>query len=115
MMKNYVTKILDPYFWGACEHLGLLPTQKALWQINVWLVHWSKEFCDWMSENYSNIILDYVPGGCTGLTQPCDIGIQHPFKLSLKRSYHECVVNGMLQQIDNNDPSLFFGTKVGSV
>jgi hypothetical protein len=116
MMKSYVNKILHPYFQGVRERLGLPPTQKALWQIDVWSVHRSKEFRDWMSENYSNIILDFVPGGCTGLTQPCDVGIQRPLKLSLKRSYHESeVTNEMLQQIDNNDPTLFFNTKVGKL
>lgn len=115
MMKSYVTKILDPYFQSVHERLGLPPTQKALWQIDVWSVHRSKEFCDWMSENFSNIILNYIPGGCTGLTQPCDVGIQHTFKFSLKRSDHESVVNEMLQQIDNNDLTLFFDTKIGKL
>ena len=115
MMKSYVNNILHPYFQSVRERLGLPPTQKALWQIDVWSVHRSKEFRDWMSENYPTIILDYVPGGCTGLTQPCDVGIQRPFKLSLKRSYHESVVNEMLQQIDSNDPNVFFDTKIGKL
>ncbi|KAF9545737.1 hypothetical protein CPC08DRAFT_613596, partial [Agrocybe pediades] len=64
-MKNFVNKILDPYFNRVRQELGLPVTQKALWQIDVWLVHRSVEFCDWMKQNYPNIILDYVPGGCT--------------------------------------------------
>lgn len=102
MMKNFVTSILNPYFMNEREKEGLLATQKALWQIDVWSVHQSQEFWDWMSANYPNIILDYVPGGCTGLHQPCDVGIQRVFKQSIKRSYHKAVVEEMIEQIAAN-------------
>ncbi|KAF8193422.1 hypothetical protein BJ912DRAFT_241100 [Pholiota molesta] len=102
-MKNFVKKILDPYFNRIRASLNLPSTQKALWQIDVWSVHRSKEFRDWMSANYSNIIIDFVPGGCTGRHQPCDVGIQRPFKHSMKRSYHEAVVNEMLESISTNE------------
>jgi len=104
MMKSFVIFILDPYFNEKRGELGLPSTQKALWQIDVWSVHRSLEFRNWMSENYSNIILDFVPGGCTGLHQPCDVGIQRPFKQSIKRSYHEGIVEDMLEQIQNDLP-----------
>ena len=39
MIKSYVSKILDPYFQSVRERLGLPPTQKALWKIDVWSVH----------------------------------------------------------------------------
>ena len=103
-MKSFVTLILDPYFEEKKGELGLPSTQKALWQIDVWSVHRSLEFRNWMSANYSYIILDFVPGGCTGLHQPCDVGIQRPFKQSIKRSYHEGIVEDMLEQIDNDLP-----------
>ncbi|KAF9555305.1 hypothetical protein CPC08DRAFT_617115, partial [Agrocybe pediades] len=64
-MKNFVSNILDPYFNRVRQELGVPLTQKALWQIDVWSVHRSVEFRDWMRNNYPNIILDYVPGGCT--------------------------------------------------
>ena len=115
MMKSYVKNILDPYFSGVRARLGLPPTQKAVWQIDVWSVHRSKEFRAWMSENYSNIILDYVPGGCTGVAQPCDVGIQQPLKLSIKRSYHEFMVKDMITQIDDGAATIFFDKKVGKV
>ena len=46
------------------------------------------------------ILINFILGGCTGIHQPCDIGIQHPLKLSLKCSYHEDVVNQFLTQFD---------------
>ncbi|KAF8227693.1 hypothetical protein L208DRAFT_1295315, partial [Tricholoma matsutake] len=86
--------------------LGLLPTQKALWQIDVWLVHQSEEFQGWMLANYTNIILDFIPGGCKGLYQPCNVGIQQPFKHSVKWSYHESVVEEMLKRMNEDLPFL---------
>ena len=56
-----------------------------------------------MKAYHPTIILDYVPGGCTGVVQPCDIGIQRPFKLSTKWSYHEDIVNEFLRQIENGE------------
>jgi hypothetical protein len=66
--------------------------------------HRSDEFKDWMTATHPTIILDFVPGGCTGVAQPCEVGIQHPFKLSLKQSYHEDIVNKVLVQIDSGAP-----------
>jgi hypothetical protein len=99
-MHSFVNNILAPYFVSKRALLGLPSTQKALWQIDVWSVHRSKEFHRWMSQNHNNIILDYVPGGCTGLHQPCDVGMQRPFKHSVKRSYHESIIQDMLRRIE---------------
>jgi hypothetical protein len=75
-MRVFVDNILTPYFTSRKVELGLPIEQKSLWQIDVWLVHHSKEFRDWMRINHPNVVIDFVPGGCTGVHQPCDIGIQ---------------------------------------
>jgi hypothetical protein len=107
-MKDFVNRILAPYFNKKKAKLNLPPSQKSLWMIDVWSVHHSKEFRSWMRTNHPNIILDFVPGGCTGVAQPCDVGIQRLFKLSLKRSYHEDVVNDIVDQLKagNKFPSI---------
>ncbi|TFK16528.1 hypothetical protein FA15DRAFT_548484, partial [Coprinopsis marcescibilis] len=64
-MKDFANDILAPYISAEIERLGLPPNQKALWTIDVFSVHCSREFCMWMKENHPNIFLDYVPGGCT--------------------------------------------------
>lgn len=43
-MRSYVNDILAPYFQCAKKWLGLPPTQKSLFQIDVWSVHRSEEF-----------------------------------------------------------------------
>jgi hypothetical protein len=42
-MHSFVNGILAPYFASKWAILGLPPTQKALWQIDVWSMHRSKE------------------------------------------------------------------------
>ena len=96
MTQSFVDKILTPYFDGKKQDLGLPETQCALWQIDVWSVHRSQKFRDWMRDNHPTILVDFIPGGCTGIHQPCDVGIQRP----LKRLYHEDVVNQLLMQFD---------------
>jgi len=58
------------------------------------------EFREWMHANHPNIIICYVPGGCTGIHQPCDIGIQRLLKLSIRKSYHEDVVEEFVGQLE---------------
>ncbi|KJA29084.1 hypothetical protein HYPSUDRAFT_104579, partial [Hypholoma sublateritium FD-334 SS-4] len=64
-MHTFVNEILAPYFARRKAELGLPANQKCLWQIDVWSVHRSEEFRTWMKINHPDIILDFVPGGCT--------------------------------------------------
>jgi len=105
-MWSFVDNILTPYFDVEKVKLNLLPCQKALWQIDIWSVHHLKEFHNWMSKHHPQICLDFVPGGCTGVHQPCDVGIQWPFKLSVKQSYHEDIVKEILTQVDKGKTTL---------
>ena len=113
-MHSFVDKILAPYFDRRKEELGLHSSHKALWNIDVWSVHRSAEFKDWMHGSHPTIMLDYVPGGCTGKFQPCDVGVQRPLKLSLKRSYHEDVVAELLSQMKANEP-IHLDTRIGAL
>lgn len=107
-MESLVNDIVAPYFEKEKVALGLPPSQKAIWQIDLWSVHHSAKFWNWMKTHHPTIILDYVPAGCTGIMQPCDIGVQHIFKHSLKRSYHEDIVRSISQQIDNGTENILF-------
>ncbi|KAI1782135.1 hypothetical protein LXA43DRAFT_855832, partial [Ganoderma leucocontextum] len=63
-MKSYVIFILAPYFDHWREHYER-PTQKCIWNIDVWSVHRSESFRTWMKTEYAWIIIIFVPGGCT--------------------------------------------------
>ncbi|KAF5321552.1 hypothetical protein D9619_000201 [Psilocybe cf. subviscida] len=111
-MKNFVNKILAPYFDQQKAALSLPTTQKSLWIIDVWSVHRSQEFRAWIKTSHPSIILDFVPGGCTSVAQPCDVGIQRPFKHSIKRSYHEDVVSNILAQMDQGSEGMNIDTRL---
>ncbi|TFK81826.1 hypothetical protein K466DRAFT_449595, partial [Polyporus arcularius HHB13444] len=66
-MRTLVTDIIAPYFDRMRREADppLPPMQKALWQIDVWSVHRSEEFRTWMRTEHPNILLHFVPGGCT--------------------------------------------------
>ena len=86
MIQSLVNDIIAPYFNRKKEELGLPSKQCSLWMIDCWLVHKSKEFCDWIKKTHPTIIISYIPGGCTGVWQPLDVGIQRVLKQSMKRS-----------------------------
>ncbi|KIM89788.1 hypothetical protein PILCRDRAFT_94971 [Piloderma croceum F 1598] len=53
-------------YWSTQETMC---TFKSIRQIDVWSVHRSQEFRSWMKAHYLNIIVDFVPGGCTPVWQ----------------------------------------------
>ena len=114
-MRAFVNDILAPYFDGCKIELGLPIAQKSLWQIDVWSVHRSEEFRDWMHTKHPNIVIDFVPGGCTGVHQPCDVGIQRPLKLSARKSYHEDIVNDFLKELDKGNPTPRLNDSLGVI
>ena len=100
-MKTYVQHILVPYFEGQRQ-----PNQICIWQIDCWSVHRSGEFRLWMYQTYPWIRIHYVPTNCTGIFQPCDVGIQQVLKLAIKRTALQDVINDTTEQLNSGvDPS----------
>ena len=105
-MKSFVNTILAPYFDRMKAQLGRPTGQKSLWLIDVWSVHRSTEFLDWMHDNHPNILINFVPGGCTGVAQPCDVGMQRLFKHITNQAYLGDIVNETLTQIDTDSATV---------
>ncbi|QRV96790.1 Ulp1 protease family, carboxy-terminal catalytic domain protein [Ceratobasidium sp. AG-Ba] len=91
-MCNWVSQILAPYFRTQIQQNQLPAEQRCILQLDCWSVHRSAQFRSWMQDHYPWIIFDYVPGGCTGLFQACDVGIQRVLKLAIRNSAHADVV-----------------------
>ncbi|KAJ6549875.1 hypothetical protein B0H19DRAFT_858017, partial [Mycena capillaripes] len=64
-MQDLANDIIAPYFEAKKTELGLPPSQISIWNIDCWSVHRSKEFLTWMKKHHPNIIILFVPGGCT--------------------------------------------------
>lgn len=117
LMCKYVRQILVPYFTMQKESAQADDNQECILQLDVWSVHRSIAFRTWLDQNYEWITYLFVPGGCTGIAQPCDVGIQHPFKLSIKQSQHADLVEETLQYLSKGtDPAkLRLDTRVGTL
>jgi hypothetical protein len=98
-MKILVDTIISPYFEKTKVELNLPSDQCSVWKIDCWSVHKSAEFMGWMKKNHKKIIVIFVPGGCTGIWQPLDVGIQRVMKLSIKRSAHRDIVEEVSAQL----------------
>lgn len=110
-MKSYVRKVLSVYFDKQRALLNR-KTQVCLWTIDCWSVHRSQEFRDWMRGNYPWILVRYVPGGCTGIFQPCDVGIQRILKHAMKKTALSHIVKETVAHLNNNeDPGTIILTK----
>ena len=103
-MKSYVSNILSVYF-NKKRTLLNRKSQVCLWTIDCWSVHRSQEFRNWMQENYPWILIRYIPGGCTGIFQPCDVGIQRILKHVMKKTVLSHIVKETVAHLANNkDP-----------
>jgi hypothetical protein len=100
-MQHFVSLILAPYFRTQIEQHALPATQRCIFQIDCWSVHCSAEFCGWMGNNYPWIIILYVPGGCTGPFQVCDVGLQRILKLAIRQASHSDVVQETLTALES--------------
>ena len=102
-MQSYVQHILVPYF----ENHRQDQNQICIWQIDCWSVHRSAEFRDWMYKTYPWIHIHYIPANCTGLFQPCDVGIQRVLKLAIRHSALQDIINETMGQLDSGvEPSM---------
>ncbi|KAG9073858.1 hypothetical protein FRC06_011105 [Ceratobasidium sp. 370] len=91
-MKRWVSKILVPYFISQREQHNLPESQRCILQIDCWSVHRSEIFLDWMEKTYPWIDIKFIPAGCTGLFQACDVGIQRVLKIAIRNVAHADVV-----------------------
>jgi hypothetical protein len=101
LMKIYFDRIIVPYFERKKRELGYSPDQVCIVQLDCWSVHRSEAFRAWVRKHHPWIVLDFVPGGCTGLWQVCDVGIQRPFKQSIRRGQLDDIVAETMRHLED--------------
>src|SRR5882762_7873706 len=57
-----------------------------------------------MKKAHPTTIICFVPGGCTGLWQPLNVGIQCVLKQSMKQSAHKDIVTKATTQLKSRTP-----------
>lgn len=88
-MKDYIRSIIVPFVTKKAR-LHNLQTENPhkILVLDCWKVQKSKDFLDWMQENYPHFYLAFVPARCTGELQPCDVLIQRTFKAEIAAAYN---------------------------
>ncbi|KAF8597066.1 hypothetical protein BDV93DRAFT_453871 [Ceratobasidium sp. AG-I] len=111
-MQTYVTDILVPYFRTQQKKHGLPVDQHCIFQIDAWSVHRSKEFRLWMESAFPWIGLHYIPGGCTGLFQACDVALQRVAKIAMRRKPLSDIIDETTEALAGGaDPTTFINDK----
>jgi hypothetical protein len=77
-------------------------------KFDVWSVNCSEACRPFVQKTYPWIILNFVPGGCTGIWQPCDAAIQRLLNPAIKHAQLEDVITEVSAQLDSDDdPGLY--------
>jgi hypothetical protein len=100
-MKAYVSEWLVPFPAEQKRRHNLPDQQRCIFQLDCWSVHCSSDFRMWMAETYPWIAFQYVPGGCTGHFQACDVGIQRLLKLAIRRACHDDIVQEIVLALES--------------
>ncbi len=105
-MKEWIAAIMQPYVISIIEANPDLPKdQKSVLFINIYPVHKSEAFTTHVYTEYPCVIIIFVPGNCTGIFQPADIGLQHVVKHHQKQClFHWLVAEQQKQVAQGIDP-----------
>ncbi|KAJ7692093.1 hypothetical protein B0H17DRAFT_1061886 [Mycena rosella] len=93
-MEAWVRDVIAP--WRASvlrSRPDLDDDQLMIVYIDIYPVHIGQEFRLHIFSTYPYIILIFVPGGCTGLAQPADVGLQRIAKHILKQDSLDYLVD----------------------
>lgn len=99
-MKELIQFVISPYVSDIISaDPDLDEDQKCIFFIDIYPVHTSEPFRTFVFDEYPNIILIFVPGNCTGIMQPQDVGLQRVTKHHLRQSMLENLVRCHQAQI----------------
>ncbi|KAG8938021.1 hypothetical protein FRC00_001924 [Tulasnella sp. 408] len=104
-MRGYITHIAVPYFKRKIEELGLPKNQRCIQYLDVWSVHRSAKFQNWLKRTYPWVILQYCPGGCTSLFQPCDANLNRLAKEAIHRAALDDIIRETTGQLERGSPA----------
>lgn len=92
-MEDWVVNVLVPWRAKIIERDNLDDDQLMIALLDIYAVHISEEFRSFIFKKHPYIILIFVPGGCTGLFQPADVGLQRVAKHVLKQDSLDFLVD----------------------
>jgi DDE superfamily endonuclease len=99
--KDFVLKILKPWWLMQKLSLRLLEHVKMVWLIDCWSVHISKAFREWLKNEHSNwLCVVFVPANCTSKLQPADVILQRPMKAAFRSNFNMWLCRRLQEQFE---------------
>lgn len=112
---QWVEEVIVPYIERVKARDNLPAHQPAILYIDCWGSHRDPKFTGWLMEKYPQIIIRFVPGGCTGDVQPADVGLQRLVKHEISRRFSTWFARAM-SNLEPNDIQGFKAlTQIGSL
>lgn len=107
-MKEWVKKVLHPYYVRKMNECGILNnmkqppksiTQRCVLILDCWKVHISQAFVTWMRAEYPYILLLYVPARCTSKLQPVDLVGNFKLKALAVKAFENYLFESIVEQV----------------
>jgi hypothetical protein len=100
-MKDYIEHIIVPFRAKMIEKHRLDGQQDVVLVLDVWAVHISSEFRQFIAEQHPYIHLLYIPPNCTSKLQVADYALNYPFKHGVKRRFDAWAAEKVAAQINS--------------
>lgn len=100
-LKELVVKLLRPYV-DQIKLETQKPGQRAIFILDVYSVHICGDFLAWMKANHSDILLHFIPPGCTGKLQVGDLVVNKKMKDIIKLHGMEYVAKTIQTQLEQH-------------
>jgi DDE superfamily endonuclease len=97
VMLLWVERVLKPYVLGAPEHIV------PLLFLDSYRCHMMSSVVNKIQE--LGVEVEHIPGGCTGLCQPVDVGVNKPFKDRIRGQWESWMVQEGLANGTTSPPS----------
>jgi hypothetical protein len=102
---SYIKEVIVPYRLAVIQRLGLPDDQKCILIHDLHYSHQGDAVRDYCKAN--NIILIFVPAGCTDIMQMCDVALNKVFKNGLSVAFVQ-YVNDMFIEHTTKNPGVIF-------
>jgi hypothetical protein len=104
-MQEFFELILKPHPERMINRYQLPHFAKCVIYFDCWRVHRRTDMLYWLRHQYEWLVVIFVPAGCTGLFQPCDVGLQRVYKHHICRSASNFFTAEVRNQLESGTSS----------
>jgi hypothetical protein len=102
---TYVTRVIVPYRLETIKRMGLPANQKLILIHDLHFSHKSVELRDYCTAN--DIILIFIPAGCTDIMQMCDRVLNKSYKNAVSKAFVQYVAKKFVDHSESGSTDVF--------